>query len=129
MRRILATSLLLPSLLLPAVANASKPVDDATAPTPARISTGVVDPVLLDTAMLSLPSDFSVDLVPSGAQVSLTLTVDPKGQPRDIHVVKSYSPFWDARVVDAVRQFRYKPGTVSNQPVAVDLNLTVNIAR
>ena len=28
--------------------------------------------------------------------------------------------------IDAVRQFRYRPGTVSNQPVPVDMNLTVN---
>ena len=129
MRRILATSLLLPSLLLPAVANASKPVDDASAPTPVRISTGVVAPVLLDAADLSLPAGFNQEFIPSDAQVSLKLTVDRRGQPQDIHVVKSYNPFWDARVIDAVRQFRFKPGTVSNQPVPVDVNLTVNIAR
>lgn len=129
MRRILATSLLLPSLLLPAAANASKPVNDASAPTPVRVSTGVVAPVLLDLASLSLPTSFNADFIPPDAQVSLALTVDQKGQPQDVHVVKSYNPFWDARVVDAVRQFHFKPGTVSNQPVAVDVNLTVNIAR
>jgi len=129
MRRILAVSLLLPSLLLPAVANASKPVDDASAPTPVRVSTGVVEPVLLGSAALSLPEDFSLDFIPSGAQVSLALTVDQNGQPQNVHVVKSFNPFWDSRVVDAVRQFHYKPGTVSNQPVPVDVNLTVNIAR
>jgi TonB family protein len=129
MRRILASSLLLSSLSLPAAAKASQPVDDASAPTPIRVSTGVTEPVLLDTATLFLPEGFSIDAIPIDAQVGLTLTVDEKGQPQDIRVVKSLNPFWDARVVDAVRQLRYKPGTLSNQPVPIDMNLTVNIAR
>ncbi len=40
-----------------------------------------------------------------------------------------YSPFWDARVIETVRQFQFKPGTVDNQPTPVDMNLTVNITR
>ena len=127
MRRILAASLLLPSLFLPAAAKASTPVDDANAPTPVRVSTGVVPPALIDSANLSIPSGGF--LIPDGAEIGLTFTVDEKGIPQNIQVVKSFNPFWDARVVDAVRQFRYHPGTVDNQPVAVDMNLTVNIAR
>jgi hypothetical protein len=129
MRRILAASLLLPSLFLPAVANASTPVDDATAPTPVRISTGIIAPVLLGSPVLSLPSGFSFDLIPSDAQVLLSLTVDEKGNPQNIHVVKSFSPFIDSRVIDTVSQFHFRPGTIDNQPTAVDLNLTVNVAR
>ena len=129
MRRVLAASLLLPSLFLPAVAKASTPVDDATAPTPVRISTGVIAPVLLGKPVLSLPVGFSFDLIPPDAQVQLSLTVDEKGQPQNIHVVKSFSPFIDARVIEAVSQFHFRPGTIDNQPTAVDLNLTVNVAR
>ena len=129
MRRILAASLLLPSLFLPAVANASTPVDDATAPTPVRISTGITAPVLLGSPVLSLPAGFSFDLIPADAQVQLSLTVDAKGQPQNIHVVKSFSPFIDSRIIDTVSQFHFRPGTIDNQPVAIDLNLTVNVAR
>jgi TonB family protein len=129
MRRILAISLLLPSLFLPAAAKASTPVDDATASTPLRVSTGVIPPALIDSVNLSVPSGFEDFFVPTGAEVGLTFTVDEKGIPQNIQVVKSYSPFWDARVVDAVRQFRYRPGSVDNQPAAVDVNLTVNIDR
>ena len=129
MRRILAASLLLPSLFLPAVAKASTPVDDATAPTPVRISTGVNAPVLIGSPVLSLPMGFSFDLVPSDAQVQLSLTVNAKGVPENIQVVKSFSPFVDARVLETVSQFHFHPGTVDNQPTAVDLNLTVNVTR
>lgn len=129
MRRVLAIGLLLPSLFLPAAAKASTPVDDATAPTPVRISTGVIPPSLMDSANLNLPSGFAGFMIPDGAEVGLTFTVNENGNPENVRVTKSYNPFWDARVVDAVRQFHYKPGTVDNQPVAVDVNLTVNIAR
>ena len=129
MRRILAASLLLPSLFLPAVAKASTPVDDATAPTPVRISTGVIAPVLLGSPVLSLPMGFSFDLIPADAQVQLSLTVNAKGEPENIQVVKSFSPFVDARVVETVSQFHFRPGTIDNQPTAVDLNLTVNVTR
>ena len=129
MRRILAASLLLPSLFLPAAAKASTPVDDASAPTPVRISTGITAPVLLSSPVLSLPVGLSYNLIPSDAQVQLSLTVNEKGEPENIRVVKSFSPFVDARVIDAVSQFRFRPATVDSQPTAIDLNLTINVAR
>ena len=129
MRRILATSLMLPSLLFPAVAKASTPMDDASAPTPVRVSTGVNEPVLIDSPSAVVLDSFTFDAIPNDAQVLLTLTVDEKGQPQDIHIVKSYNPLWNAQVLDAVRNFRYKPGTIDNQPTPVDVDLTVNITR
>ncbi len=129
MRRILATSILLSSLTLPAAAFASTPVDDATAPTPTRVSSGVVAPIILDSVNLSLPDGFTPSDLPADAQVGLALTVDANGRPQNIHVVKSLTPFWDARVVDAVSRFHYRAGTVDKQPTPVDLNLTVNISK
>ena len=130
MRRILATSLLLPSLLIPAVASASQPVDDATASTPkVRVSTGVISPELLSSTDINVPDGYVDRTIPGNGQVGLSFTIDEKGHPENIQVTKSLNPLWDARVVDAVRQFRYRPGTVSNEPVAVDMNLTVNIVK
>jgi len=129
MRRVLATSLLLSSLALPAAAIASTPVDDATAPTPTRVSTGVVAPSVLTSSNLSLPPGFNVSDIPAQAQVGLLLTIDENGRPQNIRVVRSLSPFWDARVIETVRKFHYRAGTVDSQPVPVDLDLTVNIAR
>jgi TonB family protein len=129
MRRILATSLLLSSLSFPAAAIASTTGDDASAPTPVRVSTGVVPPAVLDAANVSLPAAFTDGNIPANAQVSLTLTVDQNGRPRNIQVVKSFDAFWDARVVEAVRQFHFRPGTIDNQAIPVDMNLTVNFAQ
>jgi TonB family protein len=129
MRRILATSTLLSSLILPAAAFASTPVDDATAPTPIRVSSGVTQPVLVHSASLDVPQGYSIDAIPDEAQVGLSVTIDAKGQPENIQITKSYSKFWDARVISTVRQFQFKPATVDNQPIPVDMNLTINIAR
>ncbi len=129
MRRILATSVLLSSLFLPAAANASKPVDDASAPTPkVRVSTGVIAPVLLGSEHLSIPVTANELPIPADAEVGLTLTVDENGRPEDVKVVKTLTPLWDARVVDAVSRAHFKPGTISNQPTPIELNLTVDIA-
>ena len=128
MRRILATSLMLPSLLIPAVASASQPVDDATASTPrVRVSTGVIGPKLLESSDVTIPDGYADRSIPGNGQVGLSFTIDEKGRPENVQVTKSLDPLWDARVVDAVRQFRYRPGTVSNEPIPVEMNLTVNI--
>jgi TonB family protein len=129
MRRILAISTMLSSLALPAAAFASTPVDDATAPTPIRVSSGVTQPVLVNSAFLDIPSGYSIDAIPTDAQVSLSLTINEKGQPENIQVTKSFSKFWDARVIETVREFHFKPATVDNQPTPIDMNLVVNIAR
>jgi TonB family protein len=128
MRRILATSLLLPSLFFPAVVNASTPVDDATAPTPkVRVSTGVIAPELLDANHFTVPMAATDGPVPADAEVGLTLTVDENGRPENVKVVKSLNPVWDARVLDAVSRAHFKPGSIDTQPIPVDMNLTVNI--
>jgi TonB family protein len=129
MRRILATSIMLSSLILPAAAFASTPGDDATAPTPIRVSTGVTEPVLVSSPYLAVPNGYSVSDIPDDAQVGLSLTVNAKGLPENIQVTKSYSKFWDARIIETVREFHFKPATVDNQPTPVDMNLVVNIAR
>ena len=129
MRRILATSIMLSSLTLPAAAFASTPVDDATAPTPIRVSSGVTEPVLINSAYLTVPAGYSIADIPEDAQVGLSLTVNAKGQPENIQVTKSFSKFWDARVIATVREFHFKPATVDNQPTPVDMNLVVNISK
>jgi hypothetical protein len=130
MRHIVASGILLSSLVLPAAASATTPFDDATAPTQApRISTGVIAPTLLQSASIDIPIDLPQDAVPVNAQIGLTFTVDVKGQPQDIHVVKGINPFWDARIVEAVSRFHYRPGSMDQKPIPVGMNLTVNIAR
>jgi TonB family protein len=130
MRRILATSLLLLPSLFPAAALATQPADDSSTPTPAlRVSTGVTGPKILDAADIHLPPDNFDRLIPSEATIVLSLNVDEDGKPQDVHVVKSVNKMLDERVIDAVRRFRFKPATLDDERVPVDMTLNVVVKR
>ena len=127
MRYLLAACFLLPSLCLPAAVNASTPADDTTAPTPVRVSTGVTAPVLVSSPTITIPNTITFDLIPQNAQVELSMTVDEKGQPENIKVLKSFNAFVDGRVVDAVSNFHFHPGMIDHTPTPVDMDLTVTV--
>lgn len=129
MRHLLASSLLLSSLLFPAAAKAGTMDDAATATTPVKVSTGVIAPVLMGSPSLNLPAAYSAESFPAGYTLGVTLTVDENGQPQNIRVVNSYDAYLDEYVVNAVRQFRFRPATLDNQTVPVDLKLNVEVER
>jgi TonB family protein len=129
MRNLLASTLILSSVLFPAVANASSTTDDAAAPTPAvRISTGVTAPVLVKNIDIQLPDGISKSFISPETEVALSLTVDSNGQPQNVKVIKPANPYWDARVVDAIQKSHFRPGTVDNTPIPVEMTLTVTLA-
>ncbi len=127
MRNLLVASFLLSSLCLPVAVKASTPADDMTAPTPIRVSTGVTAPVLVSSPVITLPDTITFDLIPQSAQVELSMTIDEKGHPENIKVVKSFNPFVDGRVVDAVSNFHFHPSTIDHKPTAVNMDLTVTV--
>jgi TonB family protein len=129
MRRILASSVVLSSLLFSAAAHAATPATDAASATTTRpLSTGVKLPRVLSATDVQLGSTAADALVPNSAVV-LTLSVDQNGQPQDVQVVKSPSPLLDEPVSAAVRQFRFSPATLDNKPVATEMTLTVIVQR
>ena len=130
MRHILASSIMLSSMLIPAVAHATSSADDATAPTSnLRVSTGVSAPSIVGPIAIQLPENMSASFVQTDTQIGLSLTVDSNGLPQNVKVVKSSNPFLDARVVDAIQKSHFHPGTVDETPIPVEMNLTVSVAR
>ncbi|MGC1462597.1 MAG: TonB family protein [Terracidiphilus sp.] len=130
MRHIVASTIMLSSMLFPVVASASSSADDAAASTPnLRVSTGVTVPSLIGSVSIQMPNGLSPHFLPMDTQVGLSLTVDSDGQPENVKVVKSSNPFWDARVVDAIQKSHFRPGTVDNTPTPIELNLLVNVAQ
>jgi len=128
LRRILAASVLLTPLFLSAAALASQPVTDASASTATRpVSTGVKPARLLHSTNVDL-TPTAAETLPFDAEVVLKLNVDENGNAQNVQVIKSPSPVLDAPVAAAVRQFRFRPATLDNQPVATDLTLTVVVA-
>ncbi|HEV2708678.1 MAG TPA: M56 family metallopeptidase [Edaphobacter sp.] len=55
--------------------------------------------------------------------------VDSSGAVRDVHVNHSLRPDFDAKAVEAVEQYRFKPALRAGQPVAVALNIEVDFVR
>jgi hypothetical protein len=130
MRHILTSTIVLSSLLLPAAAFASTSNDVPTAATTTlRVSTGVIEPVLQNSLTLVTPVGSSASDIPAFAQVGVSFVVDEKGLPEKIQVTKSLSPIWDSQVVSAVSKLHYRPASIDDQKIPVDMNLTVFIAK
>lgn len=57
--------------------------------------------------------------------VLVGLVVTSKGEPADVHVVKSLDKVIDQSAVDAVRQWRFDPAKKGDQPVAVRVTVEI----
>ncbi|HXR38957.1 MAG TPA: TonB family protein [Terracidiphilus sp.] len=125
MRRILIASVLFSPLFFCAAVTATPlAVDDVVSSTTRPISTGVKPARILSSTNIDLSSS-TEDAIPYNAEVVLTLNVDKNGQPQDVQVVQSESPFLNEPVAAAVRQFRFRPAMLNHIPVATDMTLTV----
>ena len=115
------------SLEARAVAPAALPAAAPAAPTTKHIqvSTGVVEPVIVKQAPVVLEGVKLDWEHPQDNKVVLALSLDDKGTLKDLTVVKSYNKALDARVIEAVRQYRFKPATLDKQPIPVSLELSV----
>ena len=56
---------------------------------------------------------------------TLQLTIDAKGIPRNVHVIKGLDPGLDSNAVKAVERWRYRPAIKDDVPVSEDS--TVNV--
>jgi protein TonB len=115
--------------LIAAAAPVTHSTDDASAPTSRPISTGVTSPRLVYTKHITLPADELPAYLSGSPNIALKINLDETGSPTNIRVVHSINPDVDARVVDAVRQFRWAPAVLNNRPVPIDLTLNVEIQR
>ena len=129
MRRVMLTTLLSSLTLIAAAAPVPHLEDDASAPTSRPISTGVTSPRLVYSKHIALPADELPAYLGSPARIALKIDLDETGSPNNIRVVHSINPEVDARVVEAVRQFRWAPAVLNNKPVPIDLTLNVEIQR
>jgi protein TonB len=58
--------------------------------------------------------------------VLLSLLVDENGNAQEIQVARSLDEGLDQKAIDAVRQWRFSPGTENGKPVAVTVKIEVN---
>ena len=124
MRRILVATLL-SSFALTAAAATPNPAHDAAVDSARPVSTGVTGPQLYYSTRINIPADQIPTTLP--AKVGLKVSLDATGSPTNIQIVQPLTDAVDARVVEAVRQFRWRPAVLDNQTIPVDMNLTVQL--
>jgi TonB family protein len=101
--------------------------DHSASVTPLRISTGVVAPKLINPLEISTDQDSHSQLVPYDRIVVVGMVVDKTGKPTDLQILKSTDPEANKTVLAAVSEYRFKPGTLDNQPADVPLNLQITL--
>jgi len=58
--------------------------------------------------------------------VKIAAVVNLDGIPADLHVTKGLNADEDKLAVEALKQWRFKPGTKKDQPVRVRINVEIN---
>jgi len=105
--------------------NSTAPHNDETSTTstsaPVRVSNGIVAPKLIHSAKIQ----WSGDSYPEDTILVVHLTVDRTGKPVDPSIVSSTSPAMNRTVLEAVKQYRFQPGTLDNSPCSIPMNLQV----
>ncbi len=124
MRRILAVSLL-SSLCLSAAAATGPSVEVSASVAPA----GVTSPRLVVSRGITVSSDELPKYFRNPARVVLKFDLDETGSPQKIRVAEALNPSVDARVMAAVRDFRWSPAIINNHAVPIEMTLIVNLQR
>ena len=139
MRHILVASLFLSTALLNAQSIAKgqgailearnvAPVpvaSDIVAAHPRRVSTGVTTPKLISMPTIKVSTNEFPGNNASNKFVVVHFTVNEKGVPENVKLVKSVNPTVDGRILAAIEGYRFRPATLNETAVAQDMNLTV----
>ncbi len=91
-----------------------------------KIGHGVSAPVTIHQV------DPDVSNVPKNQSLTVemvNLIVDEQGVPQNVHVIRSAGPEMDAQMLEAVKQYRFKPAMEDGKPVPVMLNIEVSVDR
>jgi TonB family protein len=130
MRKLIVAILSLSSVMLHAQANTpaqTQVANNGSAPQAKHISTGVIAPKLIYKIDVATDSN-TMSRMTNDYTVVVGMIVDKTGKPSNLKIIKSAGPGVDASVLAAVSQYRFTPGTVSNQPIATPVNLAVVIS-
>jgi TonB family protein len=107
------------SLLQPANSAAFHNETSSTSSMDVRVSNGIVAPKLIRSANIQ----WSGDSYPEDTILVVHLTVQPSGEPANVSIVSSTSPTMNRAVLQAVKQYRFQPGTLDKSPYSVPMDL------
>jgi TonB family protein len=104
---------------------AAKSAPAAASTSNVRVSTGVVAPQLLQPVSLPAASQNAIHVASRDTTVVVTMMVDATGKPTEVAIAQSSGDSLDQRVLSAISQARFKPGTLDGQPFALPVRLKV----
>jgi TonB family protein len=93
------------------------------AATPLRVSSGVVAPKLVYSVAVASEGTYTPISIKQTYVVEMM--VDTTGRPSEVKIVKSAGFAMNRNVLEAVKQYRFTPGTLDNQPISFPVSLAV----
>jgi TonB family protein len=108
----------------PATPASPTPTASASGVVPKKIGNGVSAPRVIS----QVDPEYTAHAreTKTAGSVLLGLWVDTKGNPVNVHVVRSLDKGLDANAITAVKKYKFKPAMENGKPVLVALNLEVN---
>jgi TonB family protein len=107
-----------------ATAKATKPHANESAPAPVyEPGADVSRPKLVhyvEPSFSTKPDEAFVE-----GTVTISVIVNPQGQPTDLQVIKGLNAGQDHSAMEAVKQWRFQPGTKGGKPVSVKVSVQV----
>lgn len=94
-----------------------------------KVGDGVTAPVLTYAPDPEFPKAEHIAKATFQGVCVVGIIVDGAGKPRDVHIIRSLAPDFDASAMHAVRQYRFKPSTLYGKPVAVAIKIEVNFRK
>lgn len=107
----------------PVVQSAPAESDDAGGAVK-KVGGGVSAPVLVKQVEPQFSPEAKQNKI--GGPVAVSLIVDEQGMPQKVHVSRGVGNGLDEKAVEAVKQYRFKPATLQDKPVPVEVNIEVN---
>jgi outer membrane biosynthesis protein TonB len=92
---------------------------------PLEVGGQVKPPIAIQTPEPEFPKGATIHGPAAGWVVALV--VDQQGLPQNVRMLRGTGGDADKYIIEAVRQYRFKPATLNGQPVAVYLNTGVYI--
>jgi len=81
------------------------------------------------TVVIKTAPAFPMGAAPARTQqgpVVLRIVVDEQGEPRNVRVGRSIGPAWDERAIQAVQNWRFRPGTMDGHPIAMEATVAIS---
>lgn len=105
-------------------AQTSQRPDNTNSPSVYSAGEGVVPPVVIH----KVPPEYSEEALKAKYEgvCMVELTVDTHGMPSDVHVTHPIGMGLDEKAMEAVRQYRFKPGLRGGKPVAINIRIAVS---